>query len=345
MKRLLTAAVAMCVPFGALMADGIGIDSVMEWPYQAVERALDTVGLQRTADADYDARLTGLRILKDLLEMRQYSLRAATDVCAEKCQMIDAWANARVLGGDTKCNDMCRRFAYNIALETVRVQSDAIAPGEKIDIDIQGGAVDVCNRLIGASGMSLPVLCGGHCRRVGDDVVTLTDGVNQVEYTVDDFCDSESKNEDYYYVITDERGALDVSDETEQSRLEQLQLARVAPVADDQRLDKIRQAQALDDAYDARVAANGQCAYSSLEIDSLRSDCEYVCRAHAQKFKCSLRNYSAMHVMGEADRVQCECNISEDPEIASAYKAYYEYEYSPSYSECVLTYDEKTCAE
>lgn len=211
----------------------INFDTVVQWNSAVIERALDNVGLIRSSDAHEEVRLTGQRILRDLLKKSIFSLRTATQVCLDDCNMSDFLKNGRGASGKS-CLAICESFAKELVKSS--------------DVEAQ-----------------------------------------------------------------------------------------------------------IAENYAQRVRENGMCVLTSSNIPYTKGaeGCQRVCRAHAQRYKCELRNFGLRRVYDENAPEEfmsydtllgCDCNVQSEEEF-SWYGEYHEYEYTPSYAECVATYNEKTCSD
>lgn len=112
-NTLLIAAGLIAVPFAMVIAKDIDFDTSIEWNSGVVEEALNQTGFSGNDDAVWDVRVTHDRILADLLKRNSFSLRDATSVCMDKCNMSDFLKNGRGASGK-KCPDLCKTFAEKL---------------------------------------------------------------------------------------------------------------------------------------------------------------------------------------------------------------------------------------
>lgn len=110
MKKSLIVAGAIFLTSGLAIAKTIDFDTSIKWNSNVVERALNKSGFLGSSDASWDVRVTHERILAELLKMESFSVRDATRVCLDKCNMSDFLKNGRGASGK-KCPDLCSSFA------------------------------------------------------------------------------------------------------------------------------------------------------------------------------------------------------------------------------------------
>lgn len=110
MKKSLIFAGAIFLTSGLAIAKTIDFDTSIKWNSSVVEQALNKSGFLGSSDANWDVRVTHERILAELLKMESFSLRDATRVCLDKCNMSDFLKNGRGASGK-KCPDLCSGFA------------------------------------------------------------------------------------------------------------------------------------------------------------------------------------------------------------------------------------------
>ncbi len=110
MKKSLIFAGAIFLTSGIAIAKTIDFDTSIKWNSNVVERALNKSGFLGSSDANWDVRVTHERILAELLKMESFSVRDATRVCLDKCNMSDFLKNGRGASGK-KCPELCSGFA------------------------------------------------------------------------------------------------------------------------------------------------------------------------------------------------------------------------------------------
>lgn len=110
MKKSLLFAGAIFLTSGIAIAKTIDFDTSIKWNSNVVELALNKSGFLGSYDAYRDVRVTHERILAELLKMESFSVRDATRVCLDKCNMSDFLKNGRGASGK-KCPDLCSGFA------------------------------------------------------------------------------------------------------------------------------------------------------------------------------------------------------------------------------------------
>ncbi len=110
MKKRLLFAGAIFLTSGIAIAKTIDFDTSIKWNSNVVELALNKSGFLGSYDAYQDVRVTHERILAELLKMESFSVRDATRVCLDKCNMSDFLKNGRGASGK-KCPELCSGFA------------------------------------------------------------------------------------------------------------------------------------------------------------------------------------------------------------------------------------------
>lgn len=110
MKKSLLFAGAIFLTSGIAIAKTIDFDTSIKWNSNVVELALNKSGFLGSYDAYQDVRVTHERILAELLKMESFSVRDATRVCLDKCNMSDFLKNGRGESGK-KCPELCSGFA------------------------------------------------------------------------------------------------------------------------------------------------------------------------------------------------------------------------------------------
>lgn len=371
------------MPISMAVAKTINFDTPVQWNSKVIEQALDKSGFIGGSGANWDVRTTRNRILQDLLNRKSFSLKDATQVCLNKCNMSDFLKNGRGSSGK-KCPELCDEFTKAILVENNKQTTMPSANGQSSAFsNLQGKAIDVCRRLMSdaqKSGMSYPVLCGGKCARwLGqDDVVTITDLEHTKEYKVDDFCNNDEKGRDYYYIMDQSGGAQDVSKVEQSQRILKLREIQTKSAKDyiSQKEKQAKDKAAQD--YAKRVASNGYCK-EVITLDwsdapegwvETQGGLQGICKKHARKWAqshaCKLKSFVYLYWHG-SDVVECIANgvadyhddtgISIDnysplvrKEVDPYQKIYpsahsWTYEYAPSYSDCVATFNEQDCAK
>ena len=380
MKKTLLIAGMIAAPISMAVAKTINFDTPIEWNSKVIEQALNKAGFIGDSGANWDVRVTHDRILTELLNRKSFSLKDATQVCLNKCNMSDFLKNGRGSSGK-KCPELCNEFMKTILVENNKQTSMPSANGQSSAFsNLQGKAIDVCRRLMSdaqKSGMSYPVLCGGKCARwLGqDDAVTITDLVQTKEYKVDDFCNNDEKGRDYYYIMDQSGGAQDVSKVEQSQRILKLREIQTQSAKDyiSQKEKQAKDKAAQD--YAKRVASNGYCKevivldWTGAEWDWINSQggLGEICKKHARKWAqshaCKLKSFVGLNVQNEV--VECiangvgeyhngSTNFGNNSQLVDKEADYSEklqastasstYEYVPSYSDCVATFNEQDCA-
>ena len=375
MKKSLLFAGAIFLTSGIAIAKTIDFDTSIKWNSNVVERALNKSGFLGASDANWDVRVTHERILAELLKMESFSLRDATRVCLDKCNMSDFLKNGRGASGK-KCPELCRVFAEQLINENNGYNNLDILNPDQQDTsfrNIQGRPDDICLQLSQKAreqGLTLPMLCGGTCKRFGDDKIIVTDNIKTIEFIVGDFCDGDGLIEEKeYYMIVSSNGVQDVTWYTEHGRLAELKKTQSKPAYDYIERQK-------ESTYANLVQQNGYCKsenvayyetqYSGEEIDGnkINKICTRAARKFAQKHACKLKKWSSiLHYSGGF--VVCFINTDYNkeqtwdgkPKTALDRMVYdyavtgYEgisvntpaYDYTPTYKECVATFNEQIC--
>lgn len=109
MKKSLIFAGAIFLTSGISIAKTIDFDTSIKWNSNVVERALNKSGFLWSYDVHWDVRVTHERILAELLKMESFSIRDATRVCLDKCNLSDFLKNGRDASGK-KCPELCSGF-------------------------------------------------------------------------------------------------------------------------------------------------------------------------------------------------------------------------------------------
>ena len=350
---------SLLIPTVAL-AVKIDFDTPLKWNANVITTALTRAGLVDSRGAHFDVIITRNRILEDLLKRDTFSLRDATEVCMDKCNMSDFLRKG--LGqSHQKCPAICTSFVSNMVKvnnEQFTAIPKASAKSSEFD-DLQNKPLNVCKKLASdaaKSGISFPVLCGGHCRLLRDDTILVTDLKKTKEYKVDDFCDSIGKNRDYFYVLSDLKNAKDVSSLSEQQRVTKLKEAQTKPAADYIAVKERQEKEKTTLEYGQRVAS-AKAQYSS-EVEHvgycdvrpvhLNGDCRRQVRKLAQRCHCKVKGYTEEKVLDNNSNryLTNACFMGdmgyEDSDTIHYY--YTQYEYAPTFEDCVATFNESYCS-
>lgn len=372
MKKSLLFAGAIFLTSGIAIAKTIDFDTSIKWNSNVVERALNKSGFLGSSDANPDVRVTHKRILAELLKMESFSLRDATRVCLNKCKMSDFLKNGRGASGK-KCPALCSGFAAQLINENNgQVNLNVMNPNLKDSSfsNSEGKPREICQRLVSKAqkqGLTMPMLCGGKCYRFGDDKIIVTDNIKTIEFTVDDFCDGEELLEEKeYYMIVSSNGAQDVTGYSEYGRLVELKKAQSKPASD--YIKKQRES-----TYANLVRQNGYCKSENVsdyekqsynEVVDPNKICTRPARMFAQKHACKLKKLSSFSIHSDT-YATCFINTDYNAELtwkgkpktaidrlvydigvdgAMGYAVETKpYEYTPTYKECVATFNEQTC--
>lgn len=372
MKKSLIFAGAIFLTSGIAFAKTIDFDTSIKWNSNVVERALNKSGFLGSSDANWDVRVTHERILAELLKMESFSLRDATRVCLDKCNMSDFLKNGRGASGK-KCPGLCHGFAKQLINENNGYYNSGILNPDQQDTsfrNIEGRPGDICLQLSQKAkeqGLTLPMLCGGTCNRFGDDKIIVTDNIKTIEFIVGDFCDGDGLIEEKeYYLIIRDNGVQDVTLYSPIGRMNQLKSAQSKPASD--YIKKEEQT-----TYANLVQQNGYCKsenvayyrmqYYGEEIDSNKI-CTRAARKFAQKHACKLKKWSVLSEMNDYS-ITCFINTDYNAELTwdgkpktaidrmvydiavEGYQGFSvgtkPYEYTPTYKECVATFNEQIC--
>ena len=346
MKKTLLIAGMIAAPISMAVAKTINFDTPVEWNSKVVEQALNKAGFIGGSGANWDVRVTHDRILTELLNRKSFSLKDATQVCLNKCNMSDFLKNGRGSSGK-KCPELCDEFTKTILVENNKQTTMPSANGQSSAFsNLQGKAIDVCRRLMSdaqKSGMSYPVLCGGKCARwLGqDDVVTITDLVQTKEYKVDDFCNNDEKGRDYYYIMDQSGGAQDVSKVEQSQRILKLREIQTQSAKDyisqkeKQAKDKVLNEQSKK--YAKLVEKHGKCAeiYNVRTIENTRVDSrEGICKMYvhhvAVRAACKVESFEFQ----TANFRDSHCSMNPYPGA----DGYRKHNYTPTYKDCLKQY-------
>lgn len=342
----------------ALFAKQIDFDTPVKWNSDVIASALTNSGFVDSGSANWDVKVTRQRILADLLEQETFSLRTAATVCMNKCNMSDFLRQGRGQS-HKKCPELCTSFVNNIIkVNNSSAYNIPVATSKASFKSLQGIPEDVCKKLVtdaAKSGMSFPMLCGGHCKYFGNDTLIVTNLENTKEYTVDDFCNNVEKDRDYIYVLSDSSHAQDVSSLSEKDRVVELRNARTKP-ASDYLAEKARQEKEkaqreyekriapMKNQYSDDVEKNGFCGENILR---LRGDCRRQARKLAQQCRCKVKGYTSQttfhYETGIGSLTGCWMG---NPGYRNGDYTDYEYtpyEYTPTFEDCKATFNETTC--
>ena len=369
MKKSLFVFGVISVASVAAVAKTIDLDTQIKWNSGVVETALTKSGFIASSNANWDVRVTSERILAELLKRETFSVRDATAVCLDKCNMSDFLKNGRGQSGK-KCPELCTDFAD--ALVTVNNESidSGIMSPQKQDLslnNLEGTPENVCRELTKKAqgqGLSLPMLCGGQCYRFGDDKIIVTDYDTTIEYEVDDFCDGDgiSKENSYWFIVSS-TGLEDVSGYSQENRLKRLKNAQTQPIAnykaEQVRKERERAKQEYEQRmqensipYDRQVQKHGYCPYQDMRVAYVKTslNCKREARKFAQANACKIARYTEI---GQEDLLSVDgrsyisgCEINGKTESQSGTHSWYDvktYEYTPSYKDCVATFNEAKC--
>ncbi|MDE5615835.1 MAG: hypothetical protein K2I81_03320 [Alphaproteobacteria bacterium] len=113
MKKTLLIAGMIAAPISMAVAKTINFDTPVEWNSKVVEQALNKAGFIGGSGANWDVRVTHDRILTELLNRKSFSLKDATQVCLNKCNMSDFLKNGRGSSGK-KCPELCKGFTDSL---------------------------------------------------------------------------------------------------------------------------------------------------------------------------------------------------------------------------------------
>lgn len=124
-KKLLLTSVAL-LSTGIAFAKNVDFDTVIKWNSEVISAALTKAGFIATSNAAFDVRKTHERILNELVKKQSFSLRQATQVCLDKCNMSDMLKNGRGQSGK-KCPELCTGFVDSL----VSVNNEFTKAGNK----------------------------------------------------------------------------------------------------------------------------------------------------------------------------------------------------------------------
>ena len=109
MKKTLVIAGVISTSIVTANAVTVNYDTAVSWSSGVIEQALTKSGFIGSSGANRDVRLTRNRILEELLKKKSFSLRTATQVCLDKCNLSDFLKNGRGASGK-KCPELCKGF-------------------------------------------------------------------------------------------------------------------------------------------------------------------------------------------------------------------------------------------
>ena len=361
MKKSLLFAGAIFLTSGIAIAKTIDFDTSIKWNSNVVEWALN-----RTDFGYWDVHEYKQGIIAELLKMESFSLRDATRVCLDKCNMSDILKNG-LSKSHKKCSGICSDFAKAlIDVNNSYVNPDVMNP-DKQDTsfsNVEGKPSEICQQLVSKAqeqGLTMPMLCGGKCHLFGDDKIIVTDNIKTIEFIVDDFCDGDWQD---YYVIISDIGTQDVSALDDNTRLQYLKSAQSKPASDyikkEEQIKKEQKEQRMNAAavpYNNRVEKNGYCYSGAATFKGNVSpdtghnvDCFKKARKYAQENACKLHAVTTVTFFGDfsTSATYKECYVNESNKSHSYGETDVEftgYNYTPTYQECVATFNEQKCNE
>lgn len=344
MKKSLIFAGAIFLTSNIAFAKTIDFDTPITWNSNVVESALDSSGFEETI-------LIKGPILLELLKKESFSVYDATRVCLEKCELSNDLKEIR-----EKCPKLCYRFAWLLINENNRrVNLDIMNPDRQDSTNsyMQGSRTKICMQLSADAqkqGLTLPVLCGGKCNRFGNDKIIITDNIRTIEFTVDDFCEEDNvqKEKEYYMIIDSDWGIQDVTSYPMKGRLVLLNKAQSKP-ASEYLSELEKRPNRVNTPYDKRVETNGYCRSTRFLINKEADydNCWTTAKEYAQQNACKLFNRTSHS--DPSGGSYCGANWSDrDIKVFEEYGAGYTYKlyndsYTPTYQECLWTFDELMC--
>ena len=207
MKKSLIFAGAIFLTSGIAIAKTIDFDTSIKWNSNVVELALNKSGFLGSSDAHWDVRVTHERILAELLKMESFSLRDATRVCLDKCNMSDFLKNGRGASGK-KCPDLCSGFADTLVSVNnelmLKFDEKSISDYNKTvfkkitvfkDIQTYGPyvALSIIKQYIERHDLAKYVVCDKNpkCKTFGQDVIHCDLDGKRYLFEFDDICNNE----------------------------------------------------------------------------------------------------------------------------------------------------------
>ncbi|MBO7559587.1 MAG: hypothetical protein J6T27_00305 [Alphaproteobacteria bacterium] len=131
MKKILTSILVLST--GIAFAKNIDFDTVIKWNSEVISTALTKAGFITSSNAAWDVRKTHERILDELVKKQSFSLRQATQVCLDKCNMSDFLKNGRGQSGK-KCPDLCTGFVDALIAEN---NNRAMSPESRYSAEVE----------------------------------------------------------------------------------------------------------------------------------------------------------------------------------------------------------------
>lgn len=207
MKRNILFVGAVMLATTVAVAKTIDFDTVINWNSGVISAALEQSGFIGSNNAAWDVRVTHERILDELVKKQSFSLRDATRVCLDKCNMSDFLKNGRGQSGK-KCPELCTGFAdalvavnneYNTPIferssnldynKTVHKKIDAF---KNIQVGLTNTALLLIERYIKRYNLARYTVCENspRCKSVGQDYIHCDlDGVRYL-FEFDDICNT-----------------------------------------------------------------------------------------------------------------------------------------------------------
>ena len=341
-KHILFAGAAMLATTAAI-AKTIDFDTVINWNSEVIAAALNNSGFIGSSNAAWDVRVTHQRILDELVKKQSFSLRDATRVCLDKCNMSDFLKNGRGQSGK-KCPELCTGFAdalvaanneytntggwstLNINFDTPvlwfkYVLNDAIQKaglrgdlGEKIGLSVKSD-LSKTNQF---SCKEALYICMEHCNKSED----IRLGYGQTHRRCPQVC------KDFIHIL--------IKENNKYSDRPKLVLA-----ADKRSPDKkFQELLYLNGTCLAHGPANAKGVYDLFHSNEWY--CERMCREGALWEPCKLENI-AWTKKSDQHGVWCWCNLPTGYKVSTNEYKIKKYNYTPTYKDCRKEFGADKC--
>lgn len=207
MKKMLTSILVLST--GIAFAKNIDFDTVIKWNSEVISTALTKAGFITSNNAAWDVRKTHERILDELVKKQSFSLRQATQVCLDKCNMSDFLKNGRGQSGK-KCPDLCEDFTNALVTvnneftkkqTTFELSSNMdynkpvykkITVFKKVQVGRPEPALALIKEYISIHDLARATICEKEpkCKSLGQDHIYCDLDGNRYSFEFDDLCDN-----------------------------------------------------------------------------------------------------------------------------------------------------------
>lgn len=388
MKKSLLFAGAIFLTSGIAIAKTIDFDTSIKWNSNVVELALNKSGFLGSYDAYQDVRVTHERILAELLKMESFSVRDATRVCLDKCNMSDFLKNGRGESGK-KCPELCSGFADTlVSVNNEYTKTGAIAlDNSGLNIRQNDGTHKVFSSdkqfyaLVDSntSSWNLTEKYKNTCNYTNYTRVQAVIFDNTTKQPCALLCENATGNAPLFLDCATKKCEkmeflLPISETTyfdgSQDKVNKIKelLYFSESVSKENYKESLpaNKQETNQTAYGNKVQRNGYCDESvsgflnGTDISNISKLCKTSARKFAQQHACKLKNYG--YIGGrDVSTFYGDCIVNTwdfDTEPNKKQKSLIEkgreesfapcydiihYDYTPTYQECIATFNEQTC--